>query len=82
MSGGFGAAGLAVRCAGSPPFSDAEPGRRRENVPQGGANGSAGEIVDLDDQSAEPADLCITQARYTQLHRLINNSQGRYSFIM
>jgi hypothetical protein len=25
----------------------------------------------------EPVDLCITQARYTQLHRLISNSQVR-----
>jgi hypothetical protein len=41
-----------------------------------------GQIAYLDDQSREPMDLCITQARYTQLHRLINNSQGGYSFIV
>ena len=72
-----------MRYAGSPPFSEAERGRRRENVPQGVRQRiGIGEIVELDDPSAEPMDLCITQARYTQLHRLINNSQVRYSFII
>jgi len=42
------------------------------------------QIASLDDQSREPVDLCITQVRYTQLHRLINNSKDKsiYSFIV
>jgi hypothetical protein len=56
-------------------------------LPRPGGDGMSGrfgigQIAYLDDQSREPVDLCITQARYTQLHRLINNSQGGYSFIV
>ena len=32
-------------------------------------------------QLKNPVDLCITQARYTQLHRFINYSQDQYLFI-
>jgi hypothetical protein len=30
----------------------------------------------------KPVDLCITQARYTQLHRPINNNQDRHFYFV
>src|SRR5271170_1473726 len=51
--------------------------RRSRTSPRGGTVGrqqiGVGPIAYLGGQQREPVDLCTTQARCTQLHRLINN---------